>query len=155
MKKLRLFGMFALTFALVFGAVSCKQDAGPSGTPVKEVLENGEDLSGTWKITSASIEDFNGAYVHVFGAFDIPKTLTGMEHYFVTMTDDSGKSISYLAYHCYEKDKISEDAANCKDNGYSLYIPTPDLDSGQHYSLTLTIQGNDFCYGCAIGEFTT
>jgi len=55
MKKLRLFGMFALTFALVFGAASCKQDAGPSGTPVKEVLENGEDLSGTWKITSASI----------------------------------------------------------------------------------------------------
>ena len=55
MKKLRLFGMFALTFALVFGAASCKQDAGPSGDNVADVLADGEDLSGTWKVVSGSL----------------------------------------------------------------------------------------------------
>lgn len=68
MKKLRLFGMFALTFALVFGAVSCKQDAGPTGDNVADVLKDGEDLSGTWKITDGSIYSYskiNGAEVTV------------------------------------------------------------------------------------------
>ena len=66
MKKLRLFGMFALTFALVFGAASCKQDAGPSGDDVADVLKDGEDLSGTWKVTDGSIyiySKINGAEV--------------------------------------------------------------------------------------------
>ncbi|MBP3741687.1 MAG: hypothetical protein J6J00_01750 [Treponema sp.] len=66
MKKLRLFGMFALTFALVFGAASCKQDAGPSGDNVADVLKDGEDLSGTWKITDGSVYLYsktNGAEV--------------------------------------------------------------------------------------------
>ena len=54
MKKMKLFGMFALTFALVFGAAACKQDAGPSGDNVKDVLADGEDLSGTWKATDGS-----------------------------------------------------------------------------------------------------
>lgn len=144
----------AVIVEIVERNISRLQESAPvHGAPYAENVP--EISSDSMKITSASIEDFNGAYVHVFGAFDVPETLTGMEHYFVTMTDDSGKSISYLAYHCYEKDKISEDSANYRDNGYSLYIPTPDLSSGHHYSLTLTIQGNDSCYGCAIGEFTT
>ena len=66
MKKLRLFGMFALTFALVFGAASCKQDAGPSGDNVADVLKDGEDLSGTWKVTDGSVYIYsktNGAEV--------------------------------------------------------------------------------------------
>lgn len=55
MKKLRLFGMFALTFALVFGAASCKNDAGPKGDDVADVLADGEDLSGTWNAVSGSL----------------------------------------------------------------------------------------------------
>lgn len=73
MKKTRLFGMLALAVALVFGAASCAQDAGSSQSSqddskdnskkddsksswddLYEVLDDGEDLSGTWKITKLS-----------------------------------------------------------------------------------------------------
>jgi len=50
MKKLKLFGMFALTFALVFGVVSCS--SGSSNDDLEEVLkEDDVDLSGTWEVT--------------------------------------------------------------------------------------------------------
>lgn len=48
MKKLKLFGMFALTFALVFGVVSCSN--GSKNDDLADVI-NEADLSGTWKIT--------------------------------------------------------------------------------------------------------
>ena len=54
MKKLRFLGIFAITFALVFAATSCQQDTTPSGDSVKEVIDNGESLAGTWKITEGS-----------------------------------------------------------------------------------------------------
>ena len=59
MKKLRLIAMFALTFALVFGAASCKTEAeedGPWGDSLSEVLKNEElDFKGTWTATDADI----------------------------------------------------------------------------------------------------
>lgn len=71
MKKARLFGMLALAAALVFGALSCQQDAGSSKSSqnswnnskddsktswdnLKDVLAADEDLSGTWKLTDYS-----------------------------------------------------------------------------------------------------
>ena len=52
MKKIRLIGMFALTFALVFGAGSCKndEDEGPWGDSLAEVLKEEGDkfLKADW-----------------------------------------------------------------------------------------------------------
>ena len=53
MKKTRLFGMLALAVALVFGVASCAQDSKPSGKDVADALKDGDDLSGTWKLTDA------------------------------------------------------------------------------------------------------
>ena len=57
MKKTRLFGMLALAATLVFGAVSCKQDAGRSWDDLFEVLDSENlDLSGTWEITEDTMK---------------------------------------------------------------------------------------------------
>ena len=48
MKKLKLFGMFALTFALLFGVVACSN--GSKNDDLSEVI-NEADLSGKWVIT--------------------------------------------------------------------------------------------------------
>lgn len=53
MKKTRLFGMFALTFALVFGAVSCAQ---PTGDNVADVKDDAASLVGKWKCTVYEVE---------------------------------------------------------------------------------------------------
>ena len=53
MKKLKLFGMFALTFALVFGVVSCSN--GSKNDDLEDVLKEDVDLSGTWEITDVDI----------------------------------------------------------------------------------------------------
>ncbi len=53
MKKTRLFGMFALTFALVFGAVSCAQ---PSAPAIEDVELKDLSLKGTWKCTKCEAE---------------------------------------------------------------------------------------------------
>ena len=55
MKKTRLFGMLALAVALVFGVASCAQDSKPSGKDVADALKDGDDLSGTWKLTDAYV----------------------------------------------------------------------------------------------------
>jgi len=105
------------------------------------------------ELATAYIEEVSGVFVHVWGAIICPKTLTGMENYYVTIKDNDGKEISYLSYHCYEKDKFKD--TQIRDNGYSMYIPTPDLSPEQRYELTLTVQGKNFCYCCPIGAFTT
>ena len=59
MKKLRLIAMFALTFALVFGAASCKteEDDGPWGDPLLEVIKEEKlKLSGTWKAIEGEVD---------------------------------------------------------------------------------------------------
>lgn len=87
MKKLRLIAMFALTFALVFGVASCKneEEEGPWGESLAEVLkaEPKLDLSGKWKVFEGDGEieldgpDAAVAYFQPFAAmFD---ALTGEE----------------------------------------------------------------------------
>ena len=60
MKKLRLIAMFALTFALVFGVASCKneEEEGPWGESLAEVLKAEPKLKfdGKWKATDADLE---------------------------------------------------------------------------------------------------
>ena len=64
MKKTRLFGMLALAVALVFGVASCAQDSKPSGQDVADALKDGDDLSGTWKLTDA--------YAYVWSDSNVP-----------------------------------------------------------------------------------
>ena len=59
MKKTRLFGMLALAVALVFGVASCAQDSKPSGKDVADALKDGDDLSGTWKLTDAYVYSYS------------------------------------------------------------------------------------------------
>ena len=51
MKKTNLFGMLALSCALVFGMVSCKNEVASSGTDLKDVVLSELSLKGTWKCT--------------------------------------------------------------------------------------------------------
>ncbi len=142
----------AVILEIVERNIAWLQEKAPAhGAPYAENVP--EAYSDSPALATAHIESFGSAYVHVYGTIEIPEELTGTENYFVTLTDDSGTKIPYLAYHCYEKEKLED--TKVRDNGYSLYIPTPDLSEGQDYHLTLTVQGNDFCKSCPIGEFTT
>lgn len=59
MKKLKLFGMFALTFALLFGVVACSN--GSKNDDLEDVLKEDADLSGTWEITDVDVDfDLSG-----------------------------------------------------------------------------------------------
>ena len=51
MKKINLIGMFALTFALVFGAVACSNSAPSSAPDIADVELKDLELKGTWKVT--------------------------------------------------------------------------------------------------------
>lgn len=58
MKKINLIGMFALTFALVFGAVACSNDSGSSGssgTNIADVELKDLELKGKWKCTEFEV----------------------------------------------------------------------------------------------------
>ena len=81
MKKTRLFGMLALAVALVFGAVSCKQDAdaGRSWDDLFEVLDSENlDLSGTWEITEDTM---------ILAGHDTESYSIGEKHVFKTHND--------------------------------------------------------------------
>ncbi len=140
----------AVIIEIVERNIAWLQEKAPvHGAPYAENVPEAENDS--LMVEFPHIEESGVAYVHIYGT--IAEELTGTENYFVTMTDNSGTEISYLAYHCYEKEKLED--TEIKDNGYSLYIPTPDLSEGQDYHLTLTVQGDNFCKSCSIGEFTT
>lgn len=53
MRGLKLFGMLAMAATLVLAAVSCKEP-GQTDADLADVLEAGEDLSGTWKVADGS-----------------------------------------------------------------------------------------------------
>lgn len=59
MRGLKLFGMLAVAFTLVLAAVSCKEP-GQTDADLADVLEAGEDLSGTWKVTMTLSAKING-----------------------------------------------------------------------------------------------
>ena len=59
MRRLKLFGMLAVAFTLVLAAVSCKEP-GQTDADLADVLEAGEDLSGTWKVTMTKSVKING-----------------------------------------------------------------------------------------------
>ena len=68
MKKTRLFGMFALTFALVFGAVSCAQ---PTGDAPADVKDDAASLVGKWKCVEYEVdsdENYDDAIKTLLGA---------------------------------------------------------------------------------------
>ena len=73
MKKTRLFGMLALAVALVFGVASCAQDSKPSGKDVADALKDGDDLTGTWKLTDA--------YAYLSVDTDVPGARSYEEEY--------------------------------------------------------------------------
>lgn len=51
--------MLAVAFTLVLAAVSCKEP-GQTDADLADVLEAGEDLSGTWKVTMTESVKING-----------------------------------------------------------------------------------------------
>ena len=73
MKKTRLFGMLALAVALVFGVASCAQDSKPSGKDVADALKDGDDLTGTWKLTDA--------YAYISVDTDVPGSISYEREY--------------------------------------------------------------------------
>ena len=64
MKKFKMLGMLAVAFTLVLAAVSCKEpgqkEPGQTDADLADVLEAGEDLSGTWKVTMTESVKING-----------------------------------------------------------------------------------------------
>lgn len=97
--------------------------------------------------------DQNGASLfQLYGTVELPQDLTEAPTYYVTVTDRFGVSHSYLAYNCFEADKLG--AEMIQDNGYSLYIPTDLLFSGESYAVTLTVEAGSLCMTCNAGSFT-
>ena len=102
MKKIRLIGMFALTFALVFGAVSCKNETeeGPWGDSLAEVLKEEKStkfLEADWLADEDDTE------------VDVTITLGGEEIDYATFmqTDDKW----YLLETANFEKKIEKDSA--------------------------------------------
>lgn len=89
-------------------------------------------------------------YLHCYGTVELPENLETAPDYFFTLTDSSGNILSYQAYNCYEADLMNTE--EILDNGYSLYIPTSDLQSQEVYQAVLTVQLPDTCFSCSLGN---
>ena len=104
--------------------------------------------------TSGSAEMFtkmNGsAYLQLYGTVQLPETLRTAPEYIVTLTDKNQNPLSYRAYNCYEADKLESE--QILDNGWSLYIPTADLDQTMQYTAKLTVILPDSCFSCELGD---
>lgn len=78
MKKTNLFGMLALSCALVFGMVSCKNETAPATRSAEDVLLDTEvDLTGRWNMTDVLWDDeYNEPGVSTVDG-DIPAAFNG------------------------------------------------------------------------------
>ncbi|MCH5294971.1 MAG: hypothetical protein J1F14_03595 [Treponema sp.] len=70
MRGLKLFGMLAVAFTLVLAAFSCKEP-GQTDADLADVLEAGEDLSGTWAVTMTESVKINGVDMPDMGGTQI------------------------------------------------------------------------------------
>jgi len=104
--------------------------------------------------SSGSAEMFaemNGsAYLQLYGTVQLPENLRTAPEYILTLTDKNHNQLSYRAYHCYEADKLESE--QILDNGWSLYIPSEDLDETMQYTAKLTVILPDSCMSCELGE---
>lgn len=96
--------------------------------------------------------DVNGSFLHIYGTVWLPETVTLAPEYIVTLVNSSGDIMSYKAYHCYEADKLGQDAI--QDNGYSLYIPVSDLQENACYEAYMTIVFPNIVYKSSLGDIT-
>lgn len=96
--------------------------------------------------------DVNGSFLHIYGTVWLPETVTLAPEYIVTLVNSSGDIMSYKAYHCYEADKLGQDAI--QDNGYSLYIPVSDLQENACYEAYITIAFPNIVYKSSLGDIT-
>ena len=90
------------------------------------------------------------AYLQLYGTVQLPETLRTAPEYIITLTDENQNQISYYAYNCYEADKLESE--QILDNGWSLYIPTADLNAAMQYTAKLTVILPDTCFSCELGE---
>ncbi len=96
--------------------------------------------------------DQNGSsLLHIYGTVSLPENLTKAATYYVTITEESGSSASYIAYNCYESDQLED--TEIRDNGYSLYIPTDTLTEGKNYTVNITAETEQGCILCEPGDF--
>lgn len=75
-------------------------------------------------------------YLHLFGTMDCPDDAAHAPHYYVTLTDASGQSATYLAYSCYEAELLGDDEV--KDNGFSLWLDSTAISTEGEYTVTVT-----------------
>ncbi len=90
------------------------------------------------------------AYLQLYGTVQLPENLRTAPEYILTLTDKNHNQLSYRAYHCYEADKLESE--QILDNGWSLYIPSEDLDETMQYTAKLTVILPDSCMSCELGE---
>lgn len=74
-------------------------------------------------------------YLHIYGTADVPASEMGYVHY-VTLQDADGTQHSYRAYSCYEAELLGD--AEIRDNGFSLYLDTAEIDPLAVYDMTVT-----------------
>ena len=82
-------------------------------------------------------------YMHIYGTMDLPVSQDGYVHY-VTLKDSTGTTRSYHAYSCYESDLL--DDTEIRDNGFSLYLDTTEVDPNGMYDITVTTMASDAVY---------
>jgi len=82
-------------------------------------------------------------YMHIYGTMDLPASQDGYVHY-VTLKDSTGTTRSYHAYSCYESDLL--DDTEIRDNGFSLYLDTTEVDPNGIYDITVTTMASDAVY---------
>ncbi|MDE6657581.1 MAG: hypothetical protein K2J88_03230 [Oscillospiraceae bacterium] len=87
--------------------------------------------------------DVNGSFLHIYGTIVglFEEETTFAPEYIITLVSPSGDRISYKAYHCYESEKLGQNAI--QDNGYSLYIPVSELRENVSYEAHMTIVFSD------------
>lgn len=111
MRGLKLFGMLAVAFTLVLAAVSCKEP-GQTDADLADVLEAGEDLSGTWQETVTESVKVNGIEVPGMGG-TATKTIT---------LDDKDKAKAYFTNIIEGIDAMKEQYKN--NEGFTISADT-------------------------------
>ncbi len=111
-----------------------------------------EQVPASAQECSALLETMNDGtkYIHLYGTTDCVEGSTNAPIHYVTLTDSTGASASYLAYNCYEADLFETETI--QDNGYSLYIDSTTLTAGETYTITVTTQTDTGVYSCTFKD---
>ena len=123
MKKINLIGMFALTFALVFGVAACNNgssSSADSGTDIVDVTLKDLELKGYWKCTSwdgsydvSDPEAFKALYGYEYKAADVTIDDDYLETFDIDLTASEDAAQTYFK-NIQEKEKAEAKAEEAK-----------------------------------------